>query len=368
MKQKTDYSMNYLKTTNKGIVKRTIGILYISIIAIIGFALTGCAIVPTQGKGMAAGVEGEIVLDVDKADSQKDDLDKKDDVDDLDEAVDKVDEEPDIEDSGEDNKIEKNDIPSGEENGDKEPGDKEPGDSQQDDTSIHNEDNPPENLEQEDQVTSVYNSIVPPHMIPSSDDLKEKKIMYLTFDDGPSKTVTPEVLDILKEHDIKATFFMIGSLIEENGDIVERVVREGHTIANHSYSHNYKSLYASTNSFMDEIKKTDSALDEIVGDSYKPKYVRLPGGGFGTAYEEIKETLIQEGYQYITWNAVTNDAVEKNASPEKLFTNFKETLNGNNYSVALMHDAPGQKNTPQSLRLIIEYLKKEGYEFRAFSY
>lgn len=215
-------------------------------------------------------------------------------------------------------------------------------------------------------VQSIYNSVVPPYLIPSSEELNDKKIVYLTFDDGPSANVTPQVLDILKEEGVKATFFVIGSLAEQNRDLVKREANEGHVVANHSYSHDYKALYSNIDMFIDEIERTDNILSDIIGDEYTPKYMRMPGGGFGAQYEPFKATLLKKGYNYITWNAVTNDAVEKNPTPEKLFANFKETLNGNKFSVVLMHDGAGQKATPQSLRLVIKYLKQEGYEFRTF--
>lgn len=215
-------------------------------------------------------------------------------------------------------------------------------------------------------VQNIYNSVVPPYIMPSSEELGNKKIVYLTFDDGPSENVTPQVLDILEEEGVKATFFVIGSLAEKHEELIKREANEGHIIANHSYSHDYKTLYSNVDNFMAEIEKTDNILKDIIGDSYRAKYMRMPGGGFGEKYEPFKSVLLKKGYNYITWNVVTNDAVEKKPTPEKLFANFKETLNGNRFSVVLMHDGSGQKATPQSLRMIIKYLKHEGYEFRVF--
>lgn len=362
MKLTKDSPIDHVKNADKNITKRIIGILFISLIVIVGVTLTSCAVVPTtQGKGMAAGVKGEIVLDVDG--SKEADEDENREI-----ETEKVEEKPETK-SEED---EKDNVDSENSQGeDKVQRDDETLDAKdldEDDAGTDKEDNSSDDLNEDVEVKSVYNSIVPPHMMPPSEALGDKKIVYLTFDDGPSKNITPQVLDILKEENVKATFFVIGNLAEENATIVERAAREGHTIANHSYSHDYKAIYASTDAFMAEIKQTDKVLSQILGDDYKAKYIRLPGGGFGSEYNAIKSTLIKDGYNYITWNAVTNDAVERNASPEKLFANFKETLNGNNYSVVLMHDGAAQKSTPKSLRLIIDYLKKEGYEFRTFDY
>lgn len=356
MRLTKDYLIDNANDARKCMSKSTIGIILLSIVIIMGTVLAGCAVVPTsQGRGMAA--SGEIVLDVDKEEAGESSTVQDKDVKAEKETESKEDKEKALEDESPRDHTE--DSSKAKDTKDSEEKDIEASKDAEDHSFY-------DASHEETQVKSVYNSMVPPYMLPSSEELEGKKIVYLTFDDGPTKNITPQVLDILKEYDVKATFFVIGSLAEENSDLIKRTVEEGHAIANHSYSHDYKKIYANTESCIAEIKKTDDVLSNILGNDYRPKYVRLPGGGFGSEYDAIKTALIKEGYHYITWNAVTNDAVERQASPEKLFTNFKETLNGNNYSVVLMHDAAAQKATPESLRLIIEYLKKEGYEFRTF--
>ena len=93
----------------------------------------------------------------------------------------------------------------------------------------------------------------------------EEKTAYLTFDDGPNNTITPKVLDILKEKDIKASFFVIGKYVEEYPEIVKREYEEGHYIANHSYNHDNTKLYKSVESFKNEIEKTDIAIGKAIG-------------------------------------------------------------------------------------------------------
>ena len=107
----------------------------------------------------------------------------------------------------------------------------------------------------------------------------DEKIAYLTFDDGPSKGATPKVLDILKEEDVKATFFVIGKYVEERPELVKRAYDEGHYIANQGYDHSNKTLYKSEESFINEIKKTDEAIGKAIGiDDYCSHVFRFPNG------------------------------------------------------------------------------------------
>ena len=119
------------------------------------------------------------------------------------------------------------------------------------------------NLEQ----TQVVNDVVFPEVPDVTADLLVAinkpdgfKTCYLTFDDGPTKSVTTRVLDILREYDAKATFFTVGTLLEANPDTARRIYEEGHFIANHSYSHDYSDIYASNDSFMNEINKTSELI------------------------------------------------------------------------------------------------------------
>ena len=196
---------------------------------------------------------------------------------------------------------------------------------------------------------------------------EEGKFCYLTFDDGPTEKVTPKVLDVLKEYNVKATFFMLGRMIEQSPDIAKRAYEEGHLLANHSYSHEYKNLYESGDSFMEEINKTISLISDISG-GYSFKLVRFPGGGntngeYGEKKQEYKKLLQENGYYYADWNALNGDAEAVNNSTERLLQRVKNTAINNNI-VVLMHDASTKSTTAESLPSIIEYLKEQGYEFK----
>ncbi len=190
-----------------------------------------------------------------------------------------------------------------------------------------------------------------------------EKVAYLTFDDGPS-SITPQILDILKRYDVKATFFVIGNLAKKNPSIIKREIVEGHIVANHSCTHNFKKLYSSTEQFRTEVEKTDEILKNIIGTEYNIRLFRFPGGSFGSKLQPYRDVLMNIGYNYIDWNALNGDAEAKIVAPAKQLSNIKETVRGKNCVVILMHDANIKKTTVETLPGIIEFLFSEGYEIR----
>lgn len=196
----------------------------------------------------------------------------------------------------------------------------------------------------------------------------EGKRVFLTFDDGPSKAVTPHILDILKKHDIKATFFLLGSRVKLNPDLVKREYEEGHYIANHGYSHKYSKIYASSNDVLKEYNKTEKEIQKALGNvNYASHLFRFPGGSIGGEYNKIKKEakkeLKEQEIAYLDWNALTNDAAGANTK-EKIFENLKKTVGNRNNVVILMHDAPDKILTYETLEEVINYLKKKGYAFK----
>lgn len=191
-----------------------------------------------------------------------------------------------------------------------------------------------------------------------------KKTVYLTFDDGPSSKVTPQVLDILKKYDIKATFFVIGAYAEQNPDMIKRIFNEGHQIANHSYSHNYKYIYANADNFKEEVERAENVIKSILGDEYKNNVFRFPGGSFDKFKAPFREQIEQMGYVYYDWNALNGDAEGNNKSVEYLLKRFDETSRGYNVIISLMHDTNAKQTTADSLPEIIERLIRDGYQFK----
>lgn len=198
----------------------------------------------------------------------------------------------------------------------------------------------------------------------------EEKIAYLTFDDGPNLTVTPKVLDILKNENIKATFFVIGKNVEEYPEIVKREYNEGHYIANHGYSHNNNLLYKTEESFVEEIKKTDKAISNAIGIANYYSYVfRFPNGFMAPSYKDKKKKsaviLEKMGYVYVDWNCLNNDSMKK-YTPSQLLNNLKKSAKDKKALIILMHDTKDASNSSEVLEESIRYLKSEGYIFKNF--
>lgn len=190
------------------------------------------------------------------------------------------------------------------------------------------------------------------------------KIAYLTFDDGPSKKVTPVVLDTLKRENIKATFFVVGQAAKDNPELLKRVKEEGHVIGNHTYSHNYKYIYSNINNFLDDLKKNDNMISSIIGD-YNKGLIRFPSGSFGK--QAYIKAAHDAGYHQVDWNSLNGDAEGKKRSAEELIERFKETSRGKKNLTILMHDAIGKETTAEALPKIIQYLKSQGYEFKTLN-
>ena len=191
---------------------------------------------------------------------------------------------------------------------------------------------------------------------------------YLTFDDGPSGEMTNKILDVLKSNNIKATFFVIGSNAKEFPSNITRIYNEGHVIGNHTYSHIYKNIYSSPDAFMNEIRKTQNVLKNILGENFNTRLVRFPGGSHEAAYLEYKNLLIKEGYGYVDWNVVSGDGEGADVSANKLIDNVIESSNGKKDLIILMHDAAEKTTTLETLQRIIDYIRGKGYLFNTLPY
>lgn len=197
---------------------------------------------------------------------------------------------------------------------------------------------------------------------------KEGKRVFLTFDDGPSTQVTPHILDILDKYNIKATFFVLGNRVKQNPDILKREYESGHYIANHGYSHKYSKIYESADTVLEEYNKAEEAIRAALGnDSYSSNLFRFPGGSKGGPYEKIKKEarkkLKESGIAYLDWSALTYDA-EGAKTKEDILKSLKETINGWDNVVVLMHDAADKQITYETLEDVIKYLQEEGYAFK----
>ncbi|MBU5426371.1 polysaccharide deacetylase [Tissierella pigra] len=196
---------------------------------------------------------------------------------------------------------------------------------------------------------------------------KNTKLAYLTFDDGPSKYVTNQILDILDEYDIKATFFILGKMVNSNPDVLKRIHEDGHSIGHHSYSHNYKYIYKDTKNFLGEVESTEKALKNVLGEEFETKLLRMPGGSFEKHKQKFLKMFEEMGYKNYNWNSLNGDAEGIGLSKEKLVNRVKATTKGKKEVIILMHDTDAKQTTVDGLPEIINYLINEGYEFRALS-
>lgn len=177
----------------------------------------------------------------------------------------------------------------------------------------------------------------------------------LTFDDGPDANYTPQVLDLLKKHRVRATFFLLGSKAAKHPELVKRIVREKHTIGNHSYSHpRFPRL--SDAQFRAEIEKSQRTLTALAG--YAPKLLRPP-------YGEITERQLlwasEHGYQVVNWNVDSLDW--KQLSAVQVSRNILSTVHAG--SIILQHSGGGPdqnlSGTVQALPHVIARLRQDGY-------
>ncbi len=198
----------------------------------------------------------------------------------------------------------------------------------------------------------------------------DTKRAFLTFDDGPS-SITNTILDVLKQENVKATFFVLGSRVEAKPDVVKRIYDEGHYIANHGYSHVYENIYASPQAVLDEYNKCNEAVKNAIGvPEYNSHLFRFPGGLVGGKYADIKcqanELLEQNNIVHVDWNALNGDAETNNLTIDFELLRLQETVQNKNSIVILMHDAPAKKVTAEALPQIISFLREQGYEFKNF--
>lgn len=189
------------------------------------------------------------------------------------------------------------------------------------------------------------------------------KIVYITIDDGPYPQNTPHLLEVLKEANVKATFFDIGKQIEQFPSLLKAEYEQGHSIGNHTYSHNYSSIYKSPESFLADVQKNDDLIYKIIG--IHPRIIRAPGGTscFNIAYYNL---LDAEDYMAYDWNLDTEDTDGK-FSVKQLVANVDKQIKNKNKIILLLHDLPNKASSANALPIIIKHLKDKGYSFGTLS-
>lgn len=180
------------------------------------------------------------------------------------------------------------------------------------------------------------------------------KRIALTFDDGPHPRYTPQILDILAEYGVEATFFTVGSNAEYYPKLIARMLAEGHEIGNHTY-HHYHTANMSDRELQEDIIACANTLLQLTGEV--PRLFRPPEGVFN---EGIEALCAREGYTIVMWSIDTRDWAHTPVS--EIVKNVRE--NARDGAIILMHDFIGKNSpTPVALRQIIPMLQESGYEF-----
>ena len=206
---------------------------------------------------------------------------------------------------------------------------------------------------------------------------KNKKIVFVTFDDGPTAKFTGEQLDNLEKAGARATFFMIAPQLRDvNKEMLSRSLKMGNALAVHSYSHDYNYLYpghaASAKHISCDWDWATAQSRAILGSSYFSSAFRYPGGHMSwTKLSQADQALAKRGVAWIDWNAMSGDAdVQRPKTVDGYLKMVKKTINESgdpNVVVILNHDTYGKQMTAEAMPSILKWLKSEGYEFGVIS-
>ena len=216
----------------------------------------------------------------------------------------------------------------------------------------------------------AYQQLYPDFYAPQPLQLQESEehMVYLTFDDGPTGN-TDAVLDVLAEQDVKATFFVIGTTGQAAGERMRNIVKQGHTLGMHSYSHEFDTIYASVEEFLGDMYQIFSIIREETG--VTPTVFRFPGGSINAynpgVYQEIIAEMLRRGFVPHDWNISAQDATSRGLTVEELVENVTGKLTGKMRAIVLMHDGARQDTTVKALPVIIDRFRALGFQFDRIS-
>ncbi|MBU3181957.1 polysaccharide deacetylase family protein [Clostridium psychrophilum] len=189
----------------------------------------------------------------------------------------------------------------------------------------------------------------------------DEKVIYLTFDDGPS-IMTDKVLDVLKKNNVKATFFIIGNQIKGQEAVVKRIYTEGHSIGLHTYTHTYKKIYSTRNGFVAEMLKSQDEINSLIG--IKPTIIRFPSGSSKHLTNAFLKQLHNYNLKVYDWNMVMSDGINCKTSPDKLYREATKNTATQHPIILLMHCDYMHKNTCKALPRVLKFYKDNGYKFK----
>lgn len=197
--------------------------------------------------------------------------------------------------------------------------------------------------------------------------------IYLTFDDGPSLNITPQILDVLKENNIKATFFIVDYQVgSEREALIVRAFNEGHTIGLHGTSHTYSKIYSSLEALIENFETLQEKVYNSTG--YQSNIIRFPGGSSNTVSKNYCEGIMTNAVEYFSstdfvyfdWNVDSQDA-GGTTTPDGVFENVTSSIKPSRNNIVLMHDSGSKSHTLEALQTIIDWAISEGYEFKSIT-
>ncbi len=217
-------------------------------------------------------------------------------------------------------------------------------------------------------ITNVFN-VKPIFSLDDPSYLKYKndRVIYLTFDDGPSPN-TNKVLEILNKHNVKATFFVIGNQVETHKDIVKRLEESNMCILPHTDTHNYRKIYKTSQDYFEDLNSCIGKIKDVI--LKEPiNFVRFPGGVDNELLKdevfcEIKDRFIEDKYYFIEWNVYGLDAERVKKDESVIYNSTINQLYNNEKCIVLLHDGYGNQNTANSLDKIITKAKELNYKFK----
>lgn len=182
----------------------------------------------------------------------------------------------------------------------------------------------------------------------------DEKKLYLTFDDGPHATITPQVLDMLRSFNAKATFFCVGDNVRKNPDVFQWILQEGHTVGNHTY-HHLNGWHTESDRYAKDVKKADELIQSPL---FRPPYGRVKNS-------QVK-WLHSNGFQLVMWTLLTSD-YDQHLSQERCAKRVIDKLSPG--AIVLFHDGEkAEKNMLFALKKLLQHASSEGYQFEAITY
>lgn len=198
---------------------------------------------------------------------------------------------------------------------------------------------------------------------------KINKTVYLTFDDGPSINVTKDILKILKENNIRGTFFVVGDSVNLYPHLIKELNEDKMCIMPHCNIHDYKGIYKNEDNYFEDLNKCKENINAIIGNK-KMNFIRMPGGSDNEicsdeVLSKIKGKILNDGENYIDWTIAVGDAENFEVSVELIKSRVRDEGGLYNVEVVLMHDSGVKKSTVEALQDIINIYKERGYTFKA---